>query len=227
MYNASLAVTKFSILFQYLRIFPSRSFRLACYIMMAVVATYSVWAIVTGYVNCVPVAKFWNHDLPGSCLSFEAIWFFNASMNIATDVTLLLMPMPMLIKLQLPKMQKVALIGVFAMGILYVNAETLVNCSVTNGASSVVITSILRLSSLRVVAKSADTSCTSKGNSRFHATTNKLSRQQCRRRLLDRGRVQCGHHLCMSALSPTHRQPHLPQTSFNKQLQSVHYESRA
>ncbi|KAJ5900970.1 uncharacterized protein N7473_005040 [Penicillium subrubescens] len=140
MYNASLAFTKFSILFQYLRIFPSRSFRLACYVMMAVVATYSSWAIVTGYVNCVPVAKFWNHDLPGGCLSFEAVWFFNASMNIATDVTLLLMPMPLLIKLQLPKMQKVALMGVFAMGIL------------------VVITSILRLSSLRIVAKSADTS---------------------------------------------------------------------
>lgn len=125
MYNASLALTKFSILFQYLRIFPARSFRLACYVMMAVVATYSSWAIVTGYVNCVPVAKFWNHDLPGGCLSFEAVWFFNASMNIATDVTLLLMPMPLLIKLQLPKMQKVALVGVFAMGILYVNVEIL------------------------------------------------------------------------------------------------------
>lgn len=70
MYNASLAFTKFSILFQYLRIFPGRSFRIACHIMMAVVATYSSWAIVSGYVNCVPVAKFWNHDLPGSCLIF-------------------------------------------------------------------------------------------------------------------------------------------------------------
>src|SRR4051794_336941 len=88
MYNASLAFTKFSILLQYIRIFPARSFRLACYVVMAVVATYSSWAIVSGYVNCVPVAKFWNHDLPGHCLSFEAVWFFNASMNIATDVTL-------------------------------------------------------------------------------------------------------------------------------------------
>jgi hypothetical protein len=125
MYNASLAFTKFSILFQYLRIFPTRSFRLTCYVMMAVVATYSSWAIVSGYVNCVPVAKFWNHDLPGSCLSFEAVWFFNASMNIATDLTLLLMPMPLLIKLQLPKMQKLALVGVFATGILYVDTKSL------------------------------------------------------------------------------------------------------
>lgn len=120
MYNASLAFTKFSILFQYIRIFPARSFRLACYVVMAIVATYSSWAIISGYVNCVPVAKFWNHDLPGHCLSFEAVWFFNASMNIATDVTLLVLPMPLLFKLQLPRMQKIALIGVFAIGILYV-----------------------------------------------------------------------------------------------------------
>jgi len=120
MYNASLAFTKFSILFQYIRIFPARSFRLACYVVMAIVATYSSWAIVSGYVNCVPVAKFWNHDLPGHCLSFEAVWFFNASMNIATDVTLLVLPMPLLFKLQLPRTQKIALIGVFAIGILYV-----------------------------------------------------------------------------------------------------------
>ncbi|KAJ5690385.1 hypothetical protein N7462_004777 [Penicillium macrosclerotiorum] len=145
MYNASLAFTKISILFQYLRIFPARSFRLACYIVMGVVITYSTWAIVSGYVNCVPVAKFWNHDLPGHCLSFEVIWFFNASMNIVTDVTLLLLPMPLLFKLQLPKMQKLALMGVFAIGIL------------------VVITSILRLSSLRTVAKSSDTSYSNVG----------------------------------------------------------------
>ncbi|KAJ5875867.1 uncharacterized protein N7529_001451 [Penicillium soppii] len=145
MYNASLAFTKFSILFQYLRIFPGRSFRIACHIMIAIVATYSAWAIVSGYVNCVPVAKFWNHDLPGTCLNFEAVWFFNASMNIATDITLLVLPMPLLSQLQLPRMQKIALMGVFAIGIL------------------VVVTSILRLSSLREVAKSPDTSYSNVG----------------------------------------------------------------
>ncbi|KAJ5546183.1 hypothetical protein N7494_003768 [Penicillium frequentans] len=145
LYNASLGFTKFSILFQYLRIFPARWFRTSCYVIMAIVATYSTWAVVSGYVNCVPVAKFWNQDLPGHCLSFDAVWFFNASMNIVTDVTLLLLPMPLLSALQLPRMQKVALMGVFAIGIL------------------VVITSILRLSSLRTVSTSTDTSYSNVG----------------------------------------------------------------
>ncbi|KAL2853622.1 hypothetical protein BJX68DRAFT_265089 [Aspergillus pseudodeflectus] len=140
MYNASLALTKISILFQYLRIFPGYRFRIICFIVMGVVILYSTWAIVSGFVNCVPVAKFWDRELPGTCLSFEAVWFFNASMNITTDLTLLVLPMPLISQLHLPKRQKFALLAVFALGGL------------------VVITSILRLSSLRTVAKSNDTS---------------------------------------------------------------------
>lgn len=194
MYNASLAFTKFSILFQYLRIFPGKPFRLACYAMMAIVATYSSWAIVSGFVNCVPVAKFWNKDLPGSCLDFEAIWFFNASMNIVTDIALLLLPMPLLSKLQLPRTQKIALMGVFAMGIL------------------VVVTSILRLSSLREVAKSPDTSCTSPSCllQSTDPNANPLNRQQRRSCLLDRCRMQRRHHVFLSPILATHHQPYLP-----------------
>lgn len=83
---------------------------------MGVVASYSTWAIVSGFVNCVPIAKFWNRSIQGYCLSFEALWFFNASMNILTDLALLIMPMPLLSQLQLPRMQKIALVGVFAIG---------------------------------------------------------------------------------------------------------------
>lgn len=83
---------------------------------MGVVASYSTWAIVSGFVNCVPIAKFWDRSIQGYCLSFEALWFFNASMNILTDLALLTMPMPLLSQLQLPRMQKIALVGVFAIG---------------------------------------------------------------------------------------------------------------
>ncbi|KAG2420169.1 hypothetical protein HFD88_004969 [Aspergillus terreus] len=144
-YNASLCTTKFSILFQYLRIFPDKRFRLACYIVMAIVAAYGTWAVVSAFVNCLPVARFWDPSVGGSCMSFEAVWFFNASMNIVTDITLLIMPMPLLSHLQLPRMQKFALMGVFAMGIL------------------VVITSILRLKSLKEVASATDTSWSNVG----------------------------------------------------------------
>ncbi|KAJ9291698.1 hypothetical protein DTO021C3_599 [Paecilomyces variotii] len=140
MYNSSLVCTKFSILFNYLRVFPNRRLRLSCYIMMCVVTSYSTWAIVSGYFTCVPVAKFWDPTIKGHCLNFQALWFFNAAMNIITDTTLLIIPMPVLSHLQLPKKQKFALMGVFAVGAI------------------VCITSILRLSGLHKVAVSKDTS---------------------------------------------------------------------
>lgn len=39
-------------------------------------------------------------------------------MNIATDVALLILPMPLLSQLQVPRTQKVALMAVFTIGIL-------------------------------------------------------------------------------------------------------------
>ena len=79
-------------------------------------------------------------------------------MNIATDLALLIMPMPLLSQLQLPRTQKFALVGVFAIGGLYVLSLGRLQNTILM-VSSVVITSALRLSSLHEVAKAPDTSC--------------------------------------------------------------------
>lgn len=83
---------------------------------MAIVTIYASWAVVSGYLNCIPVAKFWDRSIPGHCLSFEALWFFNAAMNLITDMVLLVLPMPVLNSLQLPRKQRIALMAVFAIG---------------------------------------------------------------------------------------------------------------
>lgn len=52
------------------------------------------------------------------CLPRKAKWFSDAGINIATDVILLVLPMPSLKGLNIPKRQKFELIGVFALGAL-------------------------------------------------------------------------------------------------------------
>ena len=42
--------------------------------------------------------------------------FFNASMNIATDVAIAILPLPLIKSLNLPKRSRVALIMVFSLG---------------------------------------------------------------------------------------------------------------
>lgn len=96
--------------------FPTRRMRIACNTMIAVLATYGTWTILSAWLNCIPVSKFWDDSVPGYCLNKEGLWFSNAAMHILTDLVILVLPMPVLNSLQLPKRQKIALMGVFALG---------------------------------------------------------------------------------------------------------------
>lgn len=89
---------------------------MACNAMIGVLALYGTWTILSAWLNCIPVSKFWDDSVPGNCLSKEGLWFSNSAMHILTDVIILILPMPVLKSLQLPKKQKIALMGVFALG---------------------------------------------------------------------------------------------------------------
>ncbi|KAL5332222.1 hypothetical protein BJX70DRAFT_393145 [Aspergillus crustosus] len=115
-YNAALLCAKASILIQYFRVFPSRLMRHICWFMIGLLAKYGSWSVLSGLLNCVPVARFWDPTVKGSCLSSKGLWFPNAAMHIATDLAILIVPIPALAALELPMKQRVALISIFALG---------------------------------------------------------------------------------------------------------------
>ncbi|EAU31185.1 predicted protein [Aspergillus terreus NIH2624] len=115
-YNAALLCAKASILMQYFRVFPTKRMRVVCWVLIGVLATYGSWAVLSAFLNCIPVAKFWNPTLPGYCINQKGLWFSNASMHIFTDLAILIIPIPALHALELPKRQKIALISIFALG---------------------------------------------------------------------------------------------------------------
>lgn len=115
-YNAALLCAKAAILLQYYAVFSTKRMRLTCQIMLTMLAVYGIWCIVSAFLNCVPVAKFWDPSIPGFCLSSKGLWFSNASIHIATDLAILAIPIPSLLALFLPKRQKAALIAIFALG---------------------------------------------------------------------------------------------------------------
>ncbi|KAJ0415873.1 hypothetical protein BJY00DRAFT_251404 [Aspergillus carlsbadensis] len=137
-YNAALLCAKASILMQYFRVFPSRGMRHTCWVMITILAAYGSWAVLSAFLNCIPVARFWDPTIPGSCLSSKGLWFSNASMHIATDLAILIIPIPALAALELPKKQRLALISIFALG------------------GFVCVTSICRLVSLKKISDSSD-----------------------------------------------------------------------
>ncbi|KAL4733519.1 hypothetical protein BDV11DRAFT_199852 [Aspergillus similis] len=137
-YQASLITTKASILLQYKRVFATRGMHIASWILIGFVAVWGTWTFVSAWLNCIPVAKFWDPTIDGYCLDKKALWFSNSAIHIFTDIVLLLFPMPVLKNLQLPRRQRLALMAVFALG------------------AFVLVTSILRLKSLLVISDSED-----------------------------------------------------------------------
>ena len=140
-YYLALCFVKLSILTQYLRVIPHERFRLACYVLMAIVVVYSCCTFFGAIFSCTPVRKFWTPSMTtGHCLDLEAVWFANTSINITTDIATAIIPLPVLNSLKLPKRQKYALMVVFALG----------------GFTCII--SILRLQALYVVSHTTDIS---------------------------------------------------------------------
>ncbi|KAF2874427.1 hypothetical protein BDV95DRAFT_566165 [Massariosphaeria phaeospora] len=136
-YYLSLGLTKISILVQYRRVFTTRTFQIVCWCTMAGVGIYSVWTIFGSIFACVPVRAFWA-QMPAKCIDHFAMWFANAAVNIVTDFTIIMLPMPVIRGLNLARRQKQLLVGVFAIG------------------GFVCIVSIIRLQSLVAISKSFD-----------------------------------------------------------------------
>ncbi|KAI1739689.1 hypothetical protein F4680DRAFT_448686 [Xylaria scruposa] len=141
-YKISLCLTKSSILLLYLRIFGNvKWLRRTCYALLALMALYYTGATMATIFQCIPVAAAFDKNVAKlKCISIIPFWYMNAVLSIATDIIILLIPMPLIYALQMSRPRKAALIIVFALG------------------TFVVITSILRFRTLDIPVKSPDPS---------------------------------------------------------------------
>jgi hypothetical protein len=116
-YVPCLGLSKFSLLLFYNRLSPLRWFRLAVYFLMFVVMGYSFAIIFALIFPCRPVSKNWDARITGgTCINRAAIYTATAAVNIATDLALLTLPIPMIVHLRMPSVQKIGLIFIFAVG---------------------------------------------------------------------------------------------------------------
>ncbi len=106
MYNVGLGAIKISILLQYYRIFASRMRRVTV-AAMAVVGAWSVALVLISIFTCHPIAAFWDKTIAGgTCIPSLPQWYINAAGNIATDLFIFALPIPVLWRLQLPRSQR-------------------------------------------------------------------------------------------------------------------------
>ena len=112
----SVTLIRASVLFLYIRIFRTLSFRMTCYVVHAVNVAFFIAVVLACSLICRPFAYQWDHSIKGTCGKQKSLDLFIGIFNLILDVTTVALPMPVLWTLQLPTNKKVALTGMFSMG---------------------------------------------------------------------------------------------------------------
>lgn len=100
---------------------------------------YATASVTATIFQCTPIPRAFNKAIPGTCMDNQKFWWANAGFSVATDLLILFIPMPLIYQLQISRIQKMALVVVFALG------------------GFVVITSCLRMTTINIAATSPDT----------------------------------------------------------------------
>ena len=103
----------------YLRIFPNKDFRYIVYGVMALTISYWGGTIVPILLLCSPGAYLWDQgNVNRTCLNVSAVCLGASIINLILDVVVLGLPMPLLWTLQMPLSKRIAVMGVFSMGVV-------------------------------------------------------------------------------------------------------------
>lgn len=122
-YLMAVMFAKISILLFYKRLFGvHRHFRLALYGTMVFVVGYCGGASLAVLFKCSPMSATWSADREkwgnANCLSLTIIHSVIGGFNVASDLFILLLPFPILWRLQMPLPKKLGTSAVIATGIL-------------------------------------------------------------------------------------------------------------
>lgn len=108
-----------SIISLYIRIFRTKPFLTVCYIVHGFNFAFFAAVVVASLVMCRPISAIYAPEA-GRCGDQRSLDLFIGVFNLLLDVCIVILPMPMLWRLQMSLGKKLALSGIFGMGIVYV-----------------------------------------------------------------------------------------------------------
>lgn len=139
---------KFSILKLYGSIFISRRFHYCLWAVEAFVAGWTISAAGVSIGQCTPISYGWDQEIPGgSCVNYGLLVLVAGVLNVVTDLVILVLPIPSVLRLQISKQKKYLIIFTFAMGsrsdISIIRASTLDICTDTSCFTAPVSSALL------------------------------------------------------------------------------------
>ena len=121
LWAVSVFFIRASVIVLYIRVFQIRSFRLTGYIVHGLNAAFFVSTVLAACLICRPLVFSWDHSIPGGkCGDQKKLDLYIGMSNLLMDVTVVLLPMPVLWRLQMAWSKKAVLSGMFSLGIMYV-----------------------------------------------------------------------------------------------------------
>ena len=121
LYGVSVALSKVAILLLYLRVFTAqmRGFTIALVVVGIIVISAGIANTLAAILQCSPVPYAWDKTIEGGkCINDLAFARFMAIPNVVDGFVMLVMPIPLVWRLDLVIQQKVALTATFLHGIM-------------------------------------------------------------------------------------------------------------
>ena len=92
---------------------------MSIWITIGIIIAYSLAIVFALVFACTPMEKNWDITITeGRCIDKGVLYIATAATNVATDFILLLLPVPVILELKVPAVQKVGLLFMFAIGSL-------------------------------------------------------------------------------------------------------------
>lgn len=163
LYQPALMATKTSILVFYLTLSKAdRAFRWGCIATLCVINAGGIALTFVTAFQCSPVNALFMSSVPAGahCTDVLTIYLASVPLNLITDLALLLLPMPILTAMRLPRKQKIILLVTFGAG-AFVAVVDVVRISYLQNAAEARLSDTQmrgRPSSMSIVADQVDSS---------------------------------------------------------------------
>ena len=124
-----------------------RRLLVASSIIGAILLAWYIAIQITAIFQCLPIRYYWRRLGQGHCIQTTNFYIILASLNLATDVAILILPIPFIWQIQIRKSKKLWLSVVFLLGSLYA-IHPISARGLTKWLRSVCVTSVIRLQTL-------------------------------------------------------------------------------
>ncbi|KAF2734607.1 hypothetical protein EJ04DRAFT_414820, partial [Polyplosphaeria fusca] len=134
-YSIGLCFVKLSILYFYKAIATNRTFRRLVHTTIVLICLFTLAATMASIFQCENPVDAFSTDAfmaqfdrgarknTAKCFNPTKLWVTTAAVNLFTDVVILMLPIPTLLSLRVPINKRLALVGIFSVGIMAIVAS--------------------------------------------------------------------------------------------------------